>query len=105
MQIPVLIEPLPDGRGFRARAGEPFRIAVEAPDRERAVDEVRQQAASQVASGVVVLVEVPQSNPMLRMIGTLDMSDPRAQEWWSYLEAFRRECDNVTFPGEGPDPE
>ena len=43
MQIHVLVEPLPDGRGFRARAGEPFPVAAESPDRAAAVDEVRRR--------------------------------------------------------------
>lgn len=31
MQIPILVEPLPNGQGYVARAGEPFAIRVEGP--------------------------------------------------------------------------
>ncbi len=30
MQLPVLVEPLPDRHGFRARLGEPFNLSAEA---------------------------------------------------------------------------
>jgi hypothetical protein len=100
MQIPVLIETLPNGRGFRARAGEPFEITAESPDRTGAIDEVRRQLDALIISGQVVPIDVGGSNPTAKLIGTLDMSDPRAQQWWAHVEEFRRECDNLTLPGE-----
>jgi hypothetical protein len=103
MQIPVLIEPLPDGRGFRARAIEPFQVAAESVDRSAAIDAVRRRLDELVNSGQVVAVNVGSATPFVGDSWAIDMKDPRYQEWWQYVEEFRRECDNVTFPGEGPD--
>lgn len=106
MQIPVLVEPLPDGRGFRARAGEPFHITAESADRAAAIDEVRRLLDELVAAGQMVAVHVGPPVPTISGSWAIDMKDPRYQEWWQYVEDFRRECDNITFPGEGPsDPE
>jgi hypothetical protein len=103
MQIPVLVETLPDGRGFRARAGEPFLVAAEAPDRAAAVDEVRRRLDALVSAGQVVEVTVGPAVPVVGAKWAIDMNDPRYQEWWQYVEDFRRECDALTFPGEGSD--
>ena len=55
MQVPILIEPTHDGR-FRAHVGEPFEVAAEADNPQRAVDnlvalvEQRLRAGAKVAS-------------------------------------------------------
>jgi hypothetical protein len=103
MQIPVLVEPLPDRRGFRARAIEPFHVTAESTDRAAAIDEVRRRLDELVNAGQVVTVSVGSSAPFVADSWAIDMKDPRFQEWWQYVEDFRRECDNITFPGEGPD--
>ena len=103
MQIPILIETLPDGRGFRAKAGDPFSVAAEAHGRGAAIDEVRRVLDTLVVTGKVVSVDVGASDPTVPLIGTLDMNDPRTQQWWRNVEDFRRESDHLTFPGEGPE--
>ena len=37
MQVTVLVEPLADGTGYLARAGEPFSVSVEGSTRPEAV--------------------------------------------------------------------
>src|SRR5687767_10008323 len=86
MQIPILIEPLPDGRGFRAKAGDPFGVSAEAPDRDRAIDQVRRRLDELIVAGQVVAVNVGTANPIGKLIGTIDMTDPRYQRWWQYVE-------------------
>lgn len=103
MQIPILVEPLPGGRGFRARAIEPFHVAAESADRGAAIDEVRQRLGELVSAGQVVAVNVGSPVSIIDDSWAIDMKDPRYQEWWGYVEDFRRECDQITFPGEGPD--
>jgi hypothetical protein len=100
MEIPVLVETLPQGRGFRARSGEPIAVCAESADRANAIEEVRRKLDALVASGQVVSLPVGQPNPAAALIGTLDMNDPRAQEWWQYVQEFRDECDSLVFPGE-----
>jgi hypothetical protein len=100
VEIPVFVESLPNGRGFRAQAKEPFDVTAESMDRAIAIAEVKSRLEALIADGTVVPVTVGQTMPVTSLIGTLDMSDPRAHDWWQYVEEFRREMDNVCFPGE-----
>jgi len=100
MQIPILVDQLPNGRGFRARAGEPLAISAEAPDRSTAISEVVRKLDALVASGQLISVDIGSANPMARLIGTLDMNDPETQKWWRYVEEFRREMDQTQLAGE-----
>jgi hypothetical protein len=102
VEIPILIEALPDGRGFRAKAGEPFHVSAEAPDRSTAIDVVQRRLTELVAAGQVVPVNVgaPEVGAAA-LVGTIDMTDPRFQKWWEYVEEFRRQCDELVLPGEG----
>jgi hypothetical protein len=100
MQIPILIEALPSGRGFRARTSAPFPIDVESSDKASVIAEVKRTFDHLVADGQVVFVDVAAQNPAAALIGTLDMSDPEVQKWWRHVEEFRDECDSLTFPGE-----
>jgi hypothetical protein len=101
MQVPVLIESLPNGKGYRARAAEPFSVSAESLDRDVAIDEVRRKVNDLVATGRVVPVNVGRANPMANLIGTIDMNDPTYQKWWEYVEEFRQEMDHIRLAGEG----
>jgi len=100
MQIPVLIDSLPGGHGFRATTSAPFSVSAEATDRTVAIDEVRKKFDELIVAGRVVSVDVGTANPLEKLIGTLDMNDPRIQKWWDYVEEFRSQCDSLLFPGE-----
>jgi len=100
VQIPLLIESLPLGRGFRARAAAPFSVEAESSDKAAVIAEVTRAVDHMMADGQVVLVDVGTQNPAATLIGTLDMNDPESQKWWKYVEEFRAECDALTCPGE-----
>jgi hypothetical protein len=100
VEIPVFVEALPDGRGFRAKASEPFDVAAESKDRSIAIAEVKGKLEALVANGSIVPVIIGQKHPAMSLIGTIEMSDPRAQQWWQYVEEFRREMDHIVLPGE-----
>jgi hypothetical protein len=100
VRIPILIETLPAGRGFRARAGAPFSVEAESSEKASVVAEVKRAVDNLLARGQVVFVDVGPPNAAAALIGTLDMNDPEAQKWWRYVEEFRDECDSLTFPGE-----
>jgi hypothetical protein len=101
MEIPVLIESLPNGKGYRARAAEPFSVSAESSDRDAAIGEVRKKVNDLVAAGQVVPVNVGRADPMANLIGTIDMNDPVYQKWWGYVEQFRHEMEHIRLAGEG----
>ena len=83
------------GQNRASRSGQP----LSAPDRSKAIEEVRRKLDALVATGQVVSVAVGQPNAAATLIGTLDMNDPRAQEWWRSVEEFRDQCDSLVYPG------
>ena len=94
MQIPVLVEPIANN-GYRATARQPFEITVEGKSRDEVIRKVEQQIQEKLkAPGTeVVSVELPVSNPWLRIAGTLDPNDPVVQEWHEIMAENRRKAD------------
>lgn len=94
MQIPVLVEHLP-GKGFRARAGDPFCLTTEGKTQTEALDKMRQLLEERKAAGAwIVYLDIPNiDNPMMRWVGTLDPDDPVVQEWIQIMEENRRKAD------------
>jgi hypothetical protein len=92
MQIPVLVEPLPDGRGFRARAGEPFDLSAEGPTKAAAIRGVQDAARDRLAGGAeVVPLEVATGNPGVDLAGFLP-DDELTRQWLEALEENRRKA-------------
>jgi predicted RNase H-like HicB family nuclease len=88
MDIPVLIEPLPDS-GFRATSGEPLHLATEAPTREEAVAKLRTLIEERVAAGAqVVAVSIDTSHPLAKFAGMLK-DDPLAEPWKQAMAEYR----------------
>lgn len=55
MQLPILIEPTPDGR-FQAQVGAPFYLIAEAEDAERALQDLVQSVRQRLQGGARVAV-------------------------------------------------
>jgi hypothetical protein len=55
MQLPILIEPTPEGR-FRARLGDPFQLTAEADDAGRAVQDLVRLVEQRLQGGARVAV-------------------------------------------------
>jgi len=92
MQIPILIEPLPDGRGFRAKAGDPFSLSAEGPTRDEAIRCLRAQLNGRLRAGAEILpMELPSSNPWTDLAGFLP-DDELTREWMRTLEENRRKA-------------
>ena len=90
MQIPVLIEPLPDGRGFRARAGEPLDLAGEGPTKAAALRELQEAARGKLTGGAeVVPLELATGNPWLDLAGFLP-DDELTRQWLDALQENRQ---------------
>jgi predicted RNase H-like HicB family nuclease len=98
MQVPILIELLPDG-GFRATAGFPFCLTAEGKTRDEVLQKIRGLIEGQMTVGREILqLEIPISeNPWLRNIGTFDSKEPLVQEWLEIMAENRRKDDS------GPD--
>jgi predicted RNase H-like HicB family nuclease len=94
MRIPVLVEPL-EGKGYRARAGEPFALVAEGKSPHDAIQKVRKMIEEKVRGGAALThVEIAlNDNPMLADIGSLDPDDPMVQEWLEIMAENRRKAD------------
>jgi hypothetical protein len=66
-------------------------LRVTAATREEALQQVRALLNEWLASGQLVPVEVPPSNPLLSFHGHLDPKDPVEQEFLEELARLRRE--------------
>jgi hypothetical protein len=92
MQIPVLVEPLPDGRGFRARAGEPLDLSAEGPTKAAAIQALRQAARGRLAGGAeVVPLELSTGNAWADSAGFLP-EDELTRQWLDALRENRRKA-------------
>jgi hypothetical protein len=94
MQIPVLVEHLP-GKGFTARAGEPFCLTAEGKTQIEALNELQKMIEERKSAGAwIVYLDVPNiDNPMMRHCGTLDPDDPLVQEWQQIMAENRKKAD------------
>jgi hypothetical protein len=92
MEIPVLVEPLPDGRGFRARTGHPFDLAAEGPTKAAAIQQLQRATHSRHAGGAEVIpLELSAGNPWADLGGFLP-DDEATRRWLEALEANRRQA-------------
>lgn len=94
MQIPILIEKLPEGQGFEASTGGPLGLSARAPAREQAVRDLEGLVRARLAADVeYAVLTIPDARPLTPVFGTLDPSDPAVQEWKENVEEYRRACD------------
>ena len=94
MQVPVLIEYLPD-KGFRATAGAPFGFVAEGKTRDEVLQKIRDLIDGKLSAATeVVQLDVPiREKPAMRAVGTLDLEDPEVQEWIQAMKENRRKAD------------
>jgi predicted RNase H-like HicB family nuclease len=95
MKLPVVIEPL-DGKGFRARCGEPVILAAEGATPFEAIDNLRDLLTKHVAAGAQIAeIDVPTvtDNPWLAGAGMLPADDPLVEEWLQIIEENRHKTD------------
>jgi hypothetical protein len=102
MQIPVLIEHLPD-RGFRARSGEPLVLTGEGTSRDEALQNLKSQIRDRMTAGAeFVAVEVPPvEHPWAPFAGMLDENVPLVQEWQENMAERRRDDGQGVRPHAG----
>jgi hypothetical protein len=82
MELPVVIETLPDQKGFLARTGEPLPLRTQADTADEAV----RRAGIRLTS-----ISFPRIPPR----GGWLPDDELTQEWLASIEEYRRECDEA----------
>jgi hypothetical protein len=93
MQTTILLEPLTNRAGYRARLGEPFNIEVEAATEDEALELVNTAVQQRLQGGARL---VPLS---LRGLGaTLPPGgwlpdDELTRDWLKAVEEYRQKCD------------
>ena len=102
MEIPVLVEPMPNGSGYRAKSGEPLELSAEGATKEEAFRQLQRLASSKLAGNVeIVPMEVRTGNPWVDLAGFLP-DDRLTSEWMEILRENRRlanESPNGMLPG------
>lgn len=92
MQISVIVMPLPTGAGYKARIGEPWNVAAEAPDPDAAFAAVRSAMAPRLPAGAELFrVNVPVYDRLFDGVGGLDPDSPAWAAWEAEVEAQREE--------------
>jgi hypothetical protein len=99
MEIPVLIEPLPNGQGFEARAGEPFAVTVRAPSEHEALSKLEAAVRARVTGRAKLLtLTVNTGNPMIPS-GFLP-DDQFTRDWMESIAEYRRQKNDEPDPWE-----
>jgi hypothetical protein len=93
MELPLLIEPLPNGAGYVARLGEPFNLTANAATAEQAHQEVANLLQARIQHGTALRsIVVPSSHASKSGNGWLP-DDKITREWLQSVQQYRAECD------------
>lgn len=91
MELPVLIERLPDGIRYTARLGEPFDLTVEAATADEAQHRLSEALRHRLQEGAELRSI---SLPSFPKGGWLP-DDDLTREWLQAVQQFRDECDEA----------
>jgi hypothetical protein len=95
MELPVLIERLPDGARYAARLGEPFNLRVEASSADEAQQQLADALGRLLQQGTELRsISVPPARPVVPTGGWLP-EDELTREWLQAVQQFRDECDEA----------
>ncbi len=94
MEIPVLVEPRPDG-GFRARSADPFALAADGETVDAALHHLRDLIATRTASGAIFTsIEVPAPKYGPHPGAGMYRDDPLFDRWQAEIEAYRQQIED-----------
>jgi hypothetical protein len=95
MELPVLIEHLPDATGYTARLGEPFNLSVEAATADEALGRLLDALRRRLQQGAELRsITVPLAAAAVPKGGWLPQDD-LTREWLRAVQQFRDECDEA----------
>jgi hypothetical protein len=90
MELPVLIEPLPNQQGYAAQLGPPFHLRAEGPTAEEARQELAALLQQHLSGGAQLgVISVP-----VAPAGWLP-DDELTREWLEQVRQFRQQCDEA----------
>jgi hypothetical protein len=92
MELPVVIVPLPDRRGFSARLAAPIELSAEAPTADEAQARLSALLHEKLQQGIQfrMLHLGPARRPAP---GGWLPDDELTQEWLQHMKDYREECD------------
>jgi predicted RNase H-like HicB family nuclease len=94
MEIPVLVEPLPEG-GFRARSSDPFGLTAEGETPDAALHHLRDLIASRTASGAILTsIEVPAPRSGPHLSAGIYRDEPLFDRWRAEIETYRQQVED-----------
>ncbi len=93
MELPAVIEPLPDRRGFTAHLAAPFQLSAEADTAEEAQRQFAALLQRRLHEGMEIrALTVPVPSTQALQPGWLP-DDELTQEWLQQVQEYRAECD------------
>jgi hypothetical protein len=105
----VLVEPLPDGTGYRATTGGPLDASATGPTPEDAIGALERTVVQRLRNGAQIFtVSVPGAptdlGPILAHAGRR-VPDEERRLWREGVDEYRRQCDEeLRRQSAGPDP-
>ncbi|MCI0457496.1 MAG: hypothetical protein L0Z62_11045 [Gemmataceae bacterium] len=95
MELPVAIEPLPEGRGFAAHLAAPFHLSVEAATAEEAYQQVAALLQRRLQQGLELrALHVLSGVKHGAEPGWLP-DDELTRDWLQLVKQYRSECDEA----------
>jgi hypothetical protein len=95
VELPVVIEPLAEGRGFAAHLGAPFNLSAEAATAEEAHHQVAALLQRRIQQGLEVrALKVPGAVERGAEPGWLP-DDELTRDWLQLVQQYRSECDSA----------
>jgi hypothetical protein len=90
MQVTVLVEPLANRTGYRARSGEPFNVSAEGPTAVEAVCALECVLRARIEQGAAIAtIQLGPTVPLIRTSGGL-ADDEATRAWLDAIEENRR---------------
>ncbi len=94
MEIPVLLEPLPEG-GFQARSADPLGLTAQGDTPDAALQHLRDLIQTRSASGTILTsIEVPTTKYGPHPGAGIYKDEPLFDRWREAIEAYRQEVED-----------
>ncbi len=94
MEIPVLLEPLPDG-GFLAQSADPLGLTAQGDTADAALRHLRELIETRTASGAILTsIEVPAPTFGRHPGAGMYRDDPLFDRWKAEIEAYRQQIED-----------
>jgi len=94
MEIPVLLEPLPDG-GFRARSGDPLELTGQGDSPDSALRNLRDLIQTRIASGsLLTTIEVLTVQAGRHPGAGIYRDEPLFDQWRAAIDRYRQEIED-----------